>query len=317
MRTDCAAPPTSPPARYRPLIWRRASTGPGRLWCRHDALLRDLGLQGRPHDRHHRRSNRGHPLPPERARPDTRGTQPHALAGTRTTLRHLPCLPAVNHPALPGIPASGPARTAARWHRPKARPTIGPGCSPAISSFRAPRACSSDSELRPSRCISLYTEPRGSPTAAPAGPPPGALQAQHAGQLSLLPLPLPAGHLRLLGRLGLVTLTGGHLAGPGLGRPRTRSSASRGGARPAALLVLLCSSLALPTLPWLITPSSCRQSIDHFHGLTPYSRRFNLRQWRRLGHRTARCRCNTPGDCPFYRSLRLPDISGSSDDSDW
>ena len=226
MRTDCAAPPTSPPARYRPPIWRRASTGPGRLWCRHDALLRDLGLQGRPHDRHHRRSNRGHPLPPERARPDTRGTQPHALAGTRTTLRHLPCLPAVNHPALPGIPASGPARTAARWHRPKARPTIGPGCSPAISSFRAPRACSSDSELRPSRCISLYTEPRGSPTAAPAGPPPGALQAQHAGQLSLLPLPLPAGHLRLLGRLGLVTLTGGHLAGPGLGRPRTRSPAS-------------------------------------------------------------------------------------------
>ena len=198
MRTDCVAPPTSPPARYRPLIWRRASTGPGRLWCRHDALLRDLGLQGRPHDRHHRRSNRGHPLPPERARPDTRGTQPHALAGTRTTLRHLPCLPAVNHPALPGIPASGLARTAARWHRPKARPTIGPGCSPAISSFRAPRACSSDSELRPSRCISLYTEPRGSPTAAPAGPPPGALQAQHAGQLSLLPLPPPAGHLRLL-----------------------------------------------------------------------------------------------------------------------
>ena len=82
----------------------------------------------------------------------------------------------------------------------------------------------------PSSCkppgVARHPAPAGPPPAAPAGPPPGALQAQHAGQLSLLPLPLPAGHLRLLGRLGLVTLTGGHLAGPGLGRPRTRSPAS-------------------------------------------------------------------------------------------
>jgi hypothetical protein len=54
------------------------------------------------------------------------------------------------------------------------------------------------------------------------------------------------------------------------------------------------------------------------HGAARYTLSYvEARQWRRLGHRTARCRCNTPGDCPFYRFLRLPDISGSSDDSDW
>ena len=41
------------------------------------------------------------------------------------------------------------------------------------------------------------------------------------------------------------------------------------------------------------------------------------REWRRSGHRTARCGCNAPGDCPFYRFLRVADASGSSDDSDW
>ena len=41
------------------------------------------------------------------------------------------------------------------------------------------------------------------------------------------------------------------------------------------------------------------------------------REWRRSGHRTVRCGCNEPGDCPFYHFLRVADASSSSDDSDW
>jgi hypothetical protein len=41
------------------------------------------------------------------------------------------------------------------------------------------------------------------------------------------------------------------------------------------------------------------------------------RLWRRDGHSTECCRCGLPRDCPFGRFLRVADIAGSSDDSDW
>jgi hypothetical protein len=40
------------------------------------------------------------------------------------------------------------------------------------------------------------------------------------------------------------------------------------------------------------------------------------RLWRRAGHRTERCRCNAPFDCPLDRFLRVGDAPSSSDDSD-
>ena len=54
------------------------------------------------------------------------------------------------------------------------------------------------------------------------------------------------------------------------------------------------------------------------HGAARYTMSHaEARQWRREGHRTARCACNVPRDCPFDRYLRLADASSSSDDSDW
>lgn len=41
------------------------------------------------------------------------------------------------------------------------------------------------------------------------------------------------------------------------------------------------------------------------------------REWRRSGHRTSRCICNRPRDCPFDRFIRVATSPDSSDGSDW
>ena len=41
------------------------------------------------------------------------------------------------------------------------------------------------------------------------------------------------------------------------------------------------------------------------------------RAWRRGGHRSARCTCNMPRDCPLDRFVRIADSPDSSEGSDW
>ncbi len=54
------------------------------------------------------------------------------------------------------------------------------------------------------------------------------------------------------------------------------------------------------------------------HGASRYTlSQLEARLWRRAGHSTERCRCGLPRDCPFCRFLRVADVAGSSDDSDW
>ena len=103
-------------------------------------------------------------------------------------------------------------------------------------------------------------------TVASAGPPHGALPVQHAGRLSLLPLPSPARHLRLLRRLGLVRPMA--ITGPGLGLTPPRSLALPRRS-PAC-----CSPGPAQTftrtphtgrMPWPTRPHGCRQPLDHFN----------------------------------------------------
>ena len=56
----------------------------------------------------------------------------------------------------------------------------------------------------------------------------------------------------------------------------------------------------------------------NLHGAEPYTMsRSEAKAWRRAGHRAEACRCSQPEPCVKDRFVRLADLSGSSDDSDW
>ena len=114
--------------------------------------------------------------------------------------------------------------------------------------------------------------------------------------------------------------------------------ASRASRRPsaadAALYRHVCDDTKTTLVAdwWLGGPVPClvARAATDLHELEALSWNFDLhgasrytlshaeaREWRRLGHCTARCSCNVPRDCPSHRFLRVADVSGSSDDSDW
>ena len=116
----------------------------------------------------------------------------------------------------------------------------------------------------------------------------------------------------------------------------TSWASRRPSAAEAALYRHLCDDTETSLVGdwWLGGPVPClvARAASDLHELVALSWNVNLhgasrftlshveaRAWRRLGHRTARCSCNVPGNCPraFYRFLRVADASGSSEDSDW
>ena len=111
--------------------------------------------------------------------------------------------------------------------------------------------------------------------------------------------------------------------------------AARASRRPsAAEAVLYChtcddDAASLVGDWWLAGPVPCllARSAAALPGYVTLSWNFDLhgparytlsqkeaRLWRRAGHRTERCRCNAPHDCPL--DLHVADAPSSSDDSD-